>query len=59
MVKAAMAESIIHTALVKQLKEYIVKEYLEGDDGSVLIDSAGVERNDRDARWIGELSGDG
>lgn len=42
-----MAESKIHAELVRQLKEYIVNEFLEGDDGAVLVDSAGVDRNDR------------
>ncbi len=48
-----MAESQIHTELVEQLRTFVVNKYLDGDDGSVLVDSAGVECNDRTSKVNG------
>ena len=42
-----MSESYTHAELVRNLKDFVVNEYLNGDDGCVLVDSAAVERNDR------------
>ena len=42
-----MPESIQHVRLVKDLCEYISKEYLNGDRGSILRDSSGVSSHDR------------
>ena len=42
-----MPESLLHTQLVKALSLFIADQYLEGDTGCLLNDSAGTQINNR------------